>query len=84
MATLRLLMYPFKAADKTAIYEVDGFNTNGAHSMTLDVATGNVTEGTPKHMMHLWKLVLLMLVLCYSTCGDQCSLRTNWQCSNWY
>ena len=38
----------FKAADKTAIYEVAGFNANGAHSMTLDVATGNVTEGTPK------------------------------------
>lgn len=38
----------FKAADKTAIYEVDGFNASGAHSMTLDVATGNVTEGTPK------------------------------------
>ena len=38
----------FKAADKTAIYEVAGFNANGAHSLTLDVATGNVTEGTPK------------------------------------
>jgi len=38
----------FKAVDKTAIYEVAGFNANGAHSMTLDVATGNVTEGTPK------------------------------------
>ena len=38
----------FKAADKTAIYEVDGFNASGAHSMTLDVATGNVAEGTPK------------------------------------
>ena len=38
----------FKAADKTAIYEVAGFNANGTHSLTLDVATGNVTEGTPK------------------------------------
>ena len=38
----------FKAADKTAIYEVDGFNASGAHSITLDVATGNVAEGTPK------------------------------------
>ena len=38
----------FKTQGKTAIYEVAGFNTSGAHSMTLDVATGNVTDGTPK------------------------------------
>lgn len=38
----------FKAENKTAVYEVEGFNTSGAHSMKLDVATGNVTEGPAK------------------------------------
>ena len=48
MATLKLLMYPSKLPIKLLFMEVAGFNTSGAHSMTLDVATGNVTDGTPK------------------------------------